>query len=231
MLSPGEPAIDIDIRNVKNFFECLAGKLAEKRCVLSDVRISTLASRPLPIFPCLRSIFDCAEDFIPDRKQSLPLIEQRCGILGENLFRLGKPRQMHAGFAALDSRQMLPHFIGGEAEDGRDQAHQRLGNLPQHGLRGAARRAGGREGVHAVLEHVEIKGAQVHDGELVHRLVDAMELEGLVPAEDFFGQLAGAGQHVAVQRQQLVSPARGRARDRNRARLPSRKRKVLRSFL
>ena len=64
--------------------------------------------------------------------------------------------------------------------------------------------ARGREGVHAVLEHVEIKGAQVHDGELVHGLVDAMELEGLVPAENLFGKFARAGQHVTVERQQLA---------------------------
>ena len=30
-----------------------------------------------------------------------------------------------------------------------------------------------------------------------------MELEGLVPAENLFGQLAGAGQHVPVERQKF----------------------------
>ena len=75
--------------------------------------------------------------------------------------------------------------------------------LPQDCLRGAARVARGREGVHAVFEHVEIKGAQVHDGEFVDCLVDAMELEGFVPGEDLFGEIARAGQHVAVERQKL----------------------------
>jgi hypothetical protein len=80
---------------------------------------------------------------------------------------------------------MLPDLVGGEAEDGRDQADQSFRDLPEHGLRGAALLARGREGVHAVLEHVEIERAQVDDGEFVDRVVDAMELEGLVPAENF----------------------------------------------
>ena len=95
---------------------------------------------------------------------------------------------------------MFPNFVGGKGEDGRDQPHQGFGDLPQHGLRRAAGKARGREGVHAVLDRIEIKGAQVDDGELVYRLVDAVKLEGLVPAEDFLGQVAGARQHVAVER-------------------------------
>src|SRR5208283_1752959 len=110
---------------------------------------------------------------------------------------------MYAGFAARDRRQMFPDLGGGEAHDRRDQAHKRLRDLPKYGLRGAARMARGREGVHAVLEHIEIKRTQVHNGELVHGLIDAMELEGLVPAENFFGQVAGTGEHVTVERQEL----------------------------
>ncbi len=44
-----------------------------------------------------------------------------------------------------------------------------------------------------------------------------MELEGRVPAEDLFGQVAGAGQHVAVEREQFGSRGRGRGRGRSRA--------------
>ena len=63
--------------------------------------------------------------------------------------------------------------------------------------------AGGREGVHPVLEHIQIERTQVHNGELVDRVVDAVELEGCVPVEHFFGQLAGAGQHIAVERKKF----------------------------
>ena len=99
--------------------------------------------------------------------------------------------------------QIFPDFVGGEAEDGRDEADERFGDLPEHGLRGAAREARGREGVHAVFEHVEIKRAQVDDGEFVHCLVDAMEFEGLVPGEDLLREVAGAGEHVSIEWQEF----------------------------
>jgi len=90
--------------------------------------------------------------------------------------------------------------------------------------------AGGREGVHAVLEHVEIERTQIDDGKLIDGVVDAMELEGRVPVEDLFGQLTGAGQHVAVERQQLRWSLIWSVSGVKPARLPSRKRKVFRSL-
>ena len=63
--------------------------------------------------------------------------------------------------------------------------------------------AGRREGVHAVFEDVEIERAQVDDGELVDGLVDAVKFEGLVPAEDFLGEFAGAGEHVLIEWQKF----------------------------
>jgi hypothetical protein len=47
-------------------------------------------------------------------------------VFGEDLLRLGKQRQMHAGFAAFDLGQILPDLVGGEAEDGRDQPRPAL---------------------------------------------------------------------------------------------------------
>ncbi len=70
-------------------------------------------------------------------------------------------------------------------------------------MRGAAFFACRREGVHAVFEHVEVERAEVDDGELIDSLVDAVELECLVEAEDLFGEFAGAGEHVAIERQEL----------------------------
>ncbi len=137
---------------------------------------------------------------------------------------------MHAGFAAFDGGQIFPDFVGGEAEDGRDEADEGFGDLPENGLRGAAGVAGGREGVHAVFEHVEIEGAEVDDGELVDGVVDAVELEGLVPVEDFLGEVAGAGEHVAIERQKLGFGDAVAFAGSKPCRLPSRKRKVLRSL-
>src|SRR5580704_14224200 len=63
--------------------------------------------------------------------------------------------------------------------------------------------ARGREGVHAVFEDVEIERTQVDDSEVVDGLVDAMKFEFLIPAENFFGELAGAGEHVLIEWQEL----------------------------
>src|SRR5580692_12080972 len=115
---------------------------------------------------------------------------------------------MHAGFASFYLRQILPDLVGGESKDGRDQAHQRFGDAPQNGLRGAAFRALWRKRVEAVFEDVEVEGAQLNDAELVDGVVDAVELEVSVPSAlsvgsaDFFDQLAAAGEHVAIERQQ-----------------------------
>src|SRR5579863_8584283 len=130
----------------------------------------------------------------------LPLIQQRSRVLRENLFRLGKLREVDRRRAAFDGGQMFPDFVGGEGEDGRGKADKRFGDLPQHRLRGTASLAGERERVHAVLEHIEIKGAQIDDGELVYSLIDTMEFESFVPCKNLFRQVAGAGKHVAVER-------------------------------
>ncbi len=136
---------------------------------------------------------------------------------------------MHAGSRPSTCRQVLPDFVGGEAEDGCDEADEGFGDLPEDGLCAAARGVGGREGVHAVFEDVDVEGTEVDDGELVDGVVDAVELEALVPAEDFFSEFAGAGQHVLVERQKLIEGNCVRA-GLKPCRLPSRIRKVLRSL-
>src|SRR6185437_13196 len=103
-----------------------------------------------------------------------------------------------------DLGQVAPDFVGGEGEDGGYEADEYFGDFPDDRLGGAALDAGGREGVHAVLEHVEVERAEVHDGEFIDGVEDAVELEALVPVADLFRQLAGAGEHVAIEREELV---------------------------
>src|SRR5579863_6717663 len=107
---------------------------------------------------------------------------------------------MHADLAAFGFGEIVPYFVGSEAKDGGDETREGLSDLPENGLGGAACVAGGREGVHAVLEHIDVEVAQVDDREVVNGVVDAMELEGFVPGADFLGELAGAGEHVPVER-------------------------------
>ena len=93
---------------------------------------------------------------------------------------------MDAELATGERRKRLPDLVGGEAEDGSGEAGERVGDLVDHGLRAAA---GGRValvvvpgliervGVEAVLEDVEVEGAELGVTELVEQVVDAVEFE------------------------------------------------------
>ena len=87
----------------------------------------------------LTGFFENTEGFIAHRKNLLPLFEERSGVFREDLFRLGELGEMNAGFAAFDDGEILPDFVGGEAEDGGDEADERFSDLPEDSLRGAAR--------------------------------------------------------------------------------------------
>ena len=89
----------------------------------------------------------------------------------------GNIAHVHAFAFRCGVRQKLPDFLGGEDEDRSDQAHERVGDSIDGGLRGAAAAIIGREGVEPILEHVEIKRAQVHDAEIVDRVIDAVKFE------------------------------------------------------
>ena len=90
-----------------------------------------------------------------DRKQLRPVGEERFLTGWSKLIGSREERRVDARIAVRIRRQILPDLIGQEAEDRRDQPRERFGDLPQHGLRCTACRAVGREGVEAVLEHVE----------------------------------------------------------------------------
>ena len=97
----------------------------------------------------------------------------------------------------------------------------------------ALRRAGcvGGEGVEAVFEHVEVERAEVGVHELVERVIGAVELEVVVGVADLRGEFGGAGEDVLVERFQLRKIVlTAFVAGSKSCRLPSRKRKVLRSL-
>src|ERR1700704_7007393 len=90
--------------------------------------------------------------------------------------RFGKFRLMHAARTRCTLRKRLPNLFGGEYQDGRQQADQGAGDFPDGGLRGTPRFASGRFGVKAVLQHVEVKRAEVHYTVIVNGVVYAMKI-------------------------------------------------------
>ena len=73
-----------------------------------------------------------------------------------------------------------------------------------------------RRRVEAVLEHVEVEPAEIDAAEVVHLLVDQVELVVAVGGDDLLLQLLGAPQRPAIERDQLVEAAPGPAPDRSR---------------
>ena len=120
-----------------------------------------------------------------------------------------------AGSAAARGK-ILPHFLRGEHGDRRDQPQQRAGDAVHGGLRGTPPAIFRRERVQAVLEHIEVKRAEVHRAEIVQRVIDAMKFEFVVPIAALArerSQCAGASMRPFPT--DLRRP-RNRARDRNR---------------
>ena len=138
---------------------------------------------------------------VADGEELLPVLFDVLDVAGDDVGDVGEEREVDAGFAAFDFGQKLPDLVGGEAEDGGDEADEGFGDVPEHGLRGAAGGVVGREGVQAVFEDVEVERAEVGDGELVDGVVDAVELEVVVGGEDLGVELGGAGEDVLVERQ------------------------------
>ena len=101
---------------------------------------------------------------------------------------------MHAVAVA----EVFPGFIGGEGQDGGEQFAQRLGDLADGGLGGAAARAVGGVAVHPVLGDVDVEGAEVAGDELVHDGEDLAEIIGGVGGYGFGGDGVEALQNPAV---------------------------------
>src|ERR1700687_3067587 len=106
---------------------------------------------------------------------------------------------MHALFAASDPREVLPDFFARKTHDRCQQTDQRFADAPDRGLCAATGLRLRRRNVEAVLENVEVKGAQVHDAEMVHPVIDLVEGELVVPVADVGGEGASLAQHVLVE--------------------------------
>ena len=134
---------------------------------------------------------------LAQRADGLPLGQQRGVGRDHGPVGLGKDR-------APAGREHGPGLLGGEAEEGRHPAQHGLGDVPQRGLRAAPGHALGRRGVEAVLQHVQVEGAQVLAAihlQLGHHRVELIDLE---VGQDLALQRAGAGQGVVVDLQQLL---------------------------
>src|SRR5690554_1549956 len=108
------------------------------------------------------------------------------------------PGFVEHGVTAL-ARKMLPDFVGGEAQDRRNPAHQGFGHMVQGGLAGTSRQAVGLGGVLAVFDDVQIEPAQGGFTEVVHFLVNPQEGIVAVVFVQFVLQLQGTVDHPAVQ--------------------------------
>ena len=91
-------------------------------------------------------------------------------------------------FVAL-ARHVAPDLLRRERQDRREPAHHRLGDPEHRGLRRAARVALRRRRVQPILEHVEIEAAEIDAAEVVHLLIDEMELVVAIGRDHLFLQL------------------------------------------
>ncbi len=75
--------------------------------------------------------------------------------------------------------------------------------MHHRGLRGTPRVTVGPGRVQAILDHVEVKAAHVHDAEVVQRLVDQVKLVALVGRDDRRLQPGRARDGPAVELHQV----------------------------
>src|SRR5882672_11248036 len=111
---------------------------------------------------------------------------------------------MHAGLVAFGFRQIPPDFLSREDEDRGDQAHQSARNLPDSGLRRAARFILGSLRIKAIFENVEIKGTQVNDTEVMNGMIDAVEIVSGIPLPALSHEFGGALEHPAIHFLELI---------------------------
>ncbi len=96
--------------------------------------------------------FEADQNLIADGEEILPVGEDEFGVFGGRRRQgLGKRARWTLDLAACYVRQELPDFVGGEAEDGGDEAGEGFGDAPEGGLGAAAGRVVGCEGIEAVF--------------------------------------------------------------------------------
>ena len=111
---------------------------------------------------------------------------------------------------------------------GASQRTMALGDVPQRGLRRAARVTGRRRRVEPILEHIEIQAAQIHDAEVVHLLIDQVEGILAVGLDDLLLQLRACAATAQRSSATICAGCTDACAGSKPCRLPSRKRTVLR---
>ncbi len=92
--------------------------------------------------------------------------------------------QLHRPLFPLPFRQVLPYLFGRMAQNRRQERGQRRPQQPERRLRRSPCCAGGGVSIEPVLQQVKIDLAQIHGTELVHPVVDLVELKTLVGVAD-----------------------------------------------
>ena len=138
-----------------------------------------------------------SRDIAAQRKSTLPVHV----VTADHRQRVPDRKEYRLGTLA---RQRAPDLLGGERENRSQPANHCLGDMPQRGLRRASRTTVRRRGVKAILEHVEIQTAQIHDAEVVDLLVDAVEVVIAIGGDDLSLQRSGARNSPAIQRNHFL---------------------------
>jgi len=89
----------------------------------------------------------------------VPVFFDLLDAAGDDVGDVGKRARWTLGSRGCDLGEELPDLVGGEAEDGGDEAGEGFGDAPECGLGAAAAGVVGSEGVEAVLRYVEIERA------------------------------------------------------------------------
>ena len=129
-------------------------------------------------------LFEDLEDFFAEGEEMVPVFFDVLDAAGDDVGDVGEEGEMDAGLAVCDFGEKLPDLVGGEAEDGGDEAGEGFGDAPECGLGAAAAGVVGGEGVEAVFEDVEVERAEVGVDVLVEGLVGAVEFEVFVGRAD-----------------------------------------------
>ena len=129
---------------------------------------------------------------------------QRLGIrqLGEDVEELFL--DAGARFAAAFGGEHRPGLVSRERQDRRHQLEQRIGDVPERGLRAAPCQAVLGRGVETVLQDVQIEGPQLFRAEGLQQRDDGVELVLQVVVHDALLDLLGHHQRVAVDVEHAV---------------------------
>ena len=172
---------------------------------------STSASSGAPIASALRSFSSSRDHGAAHAQHGVPIDRRPL----RRALRQRQPGVEEHRFVAR-SRHEAPDLFRRERQDRREPAHHRLGDPEHRGLRRAPRMALRRRRVEPVLQHVEIEAAEVDAAEVVHLLVDQVELVVAISRDDLFLQLLACATTPSDRARPARPATPGRVPDRSR---------------